>query len=122
MTNYKTLEIWKKSLLLVKDVYTITRAFPKDELYVLTSQLRRAAISIPANVAEGYGRNHKKDSIQFFHVSRGSLYELETLLNIAFLTGALKESHFNQLSEALDECLKIINGLINYFERTSIKE
>jgi len=122
MTNYKTLEIWKKSLLLVKDVYTITRAFPKDELYVLTSQLRRAAISIPANVAEGYGRNHKKDSIQFFHVSRGSLYELETLLNIAFLTGALKESHFNQLSEALDECLKIINGLINYFERTSIKQ
>lgn len=68
---------------LVKTIYQLTRSFPKEELYGLTSQLRRAAVSIAANIAEGTGRQYKKDTLQFLHISRGSLYEVETLLNIA---------------------------------------
>lgn len=78
MTGYKNLEVWKKSMQLVKEVYTITVVFPKQEAYGLTSQTRRAAVSVPANIAEGCGRLFKKDTRQFLHVARGSLYELET--------------------------------------------
>ena len=77
MTNYKKLEAWKKSMELVKEIYEITRSFPREELYALTSQIKRAAVSVPCNIAEGSGRNYKKDTIQFLHIARGSLYEVE---------------------------------------------
>jgi len=80
MKTYKNLDSWKKSMQLVKVIYLTVKDFPKEELYGLTSQIKRAAVSIPANIAEGIGRNYKKDTIQFLHISRGSLYELETLL------------------------------------------
>lgn len=79
MTNYKNLEAWKKSMELVREVYILRKKYPKEEFYALTSQIKRTAISVPANIAEGSGRNYKKDTIQFLHISRGSLYELETL-------------------------------------------
>ena len=66
-----------------KEIYKLTQLYPKEERYGLTSQTNRAAVSIPANIAEGLGRNHKKDTIQFLHISRGSAYEVETLLSIA---------------------------------------
>jgi four helix bundle protein len=78
MTGYKQLEAWKKSMLLVKEVYILTKLFPKEEQYVLASQIKRAAVSVPSNIAEGSGRNYKKDTIQFLHIARGSLYEVET--------------------------------------------
>lgn len=78
--TYKELDVWLKARAFVKDIYLITKEFPKDELYSLVAQMRRCAISIPSNVAEGYGRQYKKESIQFFHIARGSLYELETQL------------------------------------------
>ena len=80
MSNYKKLDVWKQSMLLVKEIYLMTKKFPKEELYALTSQAKRAAISIPCNIAEGIGRNYKKDTIQFLHISGGSLYELEHCL------------------------------------------
>ena len=120
MTNYKTLEAWKKSMLLVKDIYLLTKAFPKDELYTLTSQIRRAAISIPSNIAEGSGRKHKKETIQFLHISRGSLYEVDTQLNIAILTNILTEEKFKPVSEQTEECIKILNGLITYYEKNDL--
>lgn len=76
--NYKDLEVWKRSRKLVKAVYTLTRVFPREELYALTSQLRRAAISIPSNLAEGHSRSGTKDFIQFISIAIGSLAELET--------------------------------------------
>jgi len=73
MANYKTLEAWKKSMFLVKEVYTKCKLYPKEELYALTSQTKRAAVSIPSNIAEGCGRRTKKDTTQFLYISRGSL-------------------------------------------------
>jgi S23 ribosomal protein. len=101
MKSYKELDAWKKSMQLVKDVYLLIRTFPKEELYGLTSQIKRAAVSVPANIAEGIGRNYKKDTTQFLHVSRGSLYELETLLNIAEMIGILKAEDLNSISQIL---------------------
>ncbi|HMJ46487.1 MAG TPA: four helix bundle protein [Ferruginibacter sp.] len=90
MKSYKELDGWKKSMELVKNVYLLIKTFPKEELYGLTSQIKRAAVSVPANIAEGIGRNYKKDTTQFLHISRGSLYELEILLNIAEMIAFLK--------------------------------
>jgi len=121
MTNYKNLEAWKKSMLLVKEIYLLTKKYPREELYALTSQTKRAAVSIPSNIAEGCGRNYKKDTIQFLHISRGSIYELETLLNIAVMVEIIGENDFASLAEKIDECIKILNGLISYYEKSGLK-
>lgn len=116
MTNYKSLEAWKQSMQLVKEVYELVKIFPKDETFSLASQAKRAAISVPANIAEGAGRNFKKESIHFFHISRGSLYELETLLNISSMVNIVNEDQLKPVSEHIDECMRILNGLIRYFK------
>ncbi len=107
---------------LVKQVYILTKLYPKEELFALTSQTKRAVVSIPSNIAEGIGRNYKKDTVQFLHVSRGSLYELETLLNIAVMVEIVSEQKIEQLILLIDENLKILNGLIKAYEkRTDLK-
>ena len=122
MTGYKKLEAWKKSMLLVKEIYVLTKSFPKEELYGLTSQTKRAAVSVPCNIAEGSGRNYKKDTIQFLHISRGSLYELETQLCIALMLEFLNEETYRTLELMIDEEVRIINGLIRSYEnRTDLK-
>lgn len=78
MKSYIELDVWKQSRLLVKQVYELTKQFPKEEQYGLSNQMRRCSVSIPSNIAERHGRNHTKDSLQFFFIARGSLYELET--------------------------------------------
>jgi len=81
--SFKDLKIWQKGIEIVKDVYTITRSFPNEEMYGLTSQMRRSAVSIPSNVAEGFRRFHNKEFAQFLHIAFGSAAELETQLIIA---------------------------------------
>ena len=71
--SYTSLDVWKNSRELVKQIYMLTNNFPKEEIYSLTSQLRRAAISIPSNIAEGVARNFQKETLQFLHISKGSL-------------------------------------------------
>jgi four helix bundle protein len=83
---YTDLEAWKEARILVKLIYTNLSQFPKDEMFGLLSQIKRSAISIPSNIAEGNGRQHRKDSLQFFYIARGSAYELETQL---YLSGDL---------------------------------
>jgi len=117
MTNYKTLDAWKLSMELVKEIYILTKEYPGDEKYSLIDQTKRAALSIPCNIAEGMGRNHKKDTIQFLYISRGSGYEIETLINIAFKTSIIDEKSFNEISKKIDRNIKMINGLINYLEQ-----
>ena len=81
--SFEDLVVWKKSMVLTKEVYLLTRTFPDDERFSLTNQIRRAVISIPSNIAEGFGRYSDKDYLHFLYISRGSLYELKTQLYIA---------------------------------------
>lgn len=109
-------------MLLIKEIYAITKLYPKEELFALTSQTKRAAISIAANIAEGVGRNYKKDTVQFLHIARGSLYEVETLLNIAVMVEIINEDRFNHFENRIDEEIRILNGLIKSYEsRTDLK-
>jgi four helix bundle protein len=116
MTNYKNLDAWLISMELVKEIYQLTRAYPKEEMFGLTSQIKRAVVSIPCNIAEGLGRKHKKDTIQFLHVARGSAYGVETLLNVAVMTNLISRETQDRISQLLDRSMKLINGLINYLE------
>jgi four helix bundle protein len=99
MVTHKDLDIWKLGIELVEEVYKNTIEFPKEEIYGLTSQMRRAAISIPSNISEGATRSSKKEFIKFLYVSLGSLAELETQLIIAEKIGYLKNSHLMELTE-----------------------
>ncbi len=121
MTNYQNLDVWKKSMLTVKGIYTELKFYPKEEMYALTSQTKRAAISVPANIAEGIGRNYKKNTLQFLHIARGSLYELETLLKIAEMLQITKEEKFQKIQEQIQECLRLLNGFITYYEKSTLK-
>jgi four helix bundle protein len=116
MSSYKELDAWKKSKDLVKEIYVELNSFPSDEKFGLISQIKRASVSVPANIAEGHGRNHTKDTIQFLHISRGSLYEVETLLIIAEDLGFITSEKSTLLQSKISECARILNGLIKYFE------
>lgn len=117
ISSYKDLDVWRQTRLLVKYSYSLTKKFPKEEQFGLTNQIRRSSISIPSNIAEGCGRNHSKDSTQFFFIARGSLYELETQLIVAFDLEYISENKLNSLLEQVTKCKKILNGFINYFQR-----
>ena len=117
--KYTDLDVWKEARQLVTAIYSISTTFPKEELFGLTNQLRRCAISIPSNIAEGCGRNHKKDSIQFFYISRGSLYEAETQLYVSFDLKYLLESDLNTTLTKLETVRKLLNGLIRYYSSES---
>ncbi len=117
MKSYRELDAWKKSRLLVKKIYQLTQKFPPDEKFGLISQMRRCCISVPANIAEGLGRNTSKDTIQFLHISRGSLYELETFSILSLDLEYISEVECNKISEEINTCGMVLNGLINYLER-----
>jgi len=113
--GHRDLNVWKKSLDLVEELYKCTRDFPKEESYSLTSQIRRSAISIPSNIAEGAARNSKKEFIQFLYIALGSTAELETQLIISGRLGYLKES--TEFRTKLDEIKKMLLGLISFLRK-----
>ena len=102
---------WQQGVALVKAIYGLTQNFPQAELYALTSQMRRAAISVPANIAEGMGRNTTKELLQFLIIARGSLTELDTYLVLARELGYTKET--DGIETTLDRVFGLIGGLIN---------
>lgn len=110
--SYRDLEVWKRAIELVTEVYRITRAFPKDEMYGLTSQIRRAASSVPANIAEGWGRNMTGEYIQFLRIARGSLLELETHVTIAENLGYVSHEASGQMANRTEEIGKMMCALI----------
>jgi|SRR5450432_867699 four helix bundle protein len=117
MTNYKELDVWILSMETVKLVYDLIKTYPRDEKYSLIDQTTRAAISIPSNIAEGLGRNHKKDTIQFLHIARGSAYEVDTLLCIAKRVNVMDDLTYNKAYEKIKRNIQVINGFINYLEK-----
>jgi four helix bundle protein len=110
--SHRDLIVWQKAIDLVVSVYAATENFPKTELYGLTSQIRRCATSIPANIAEGQGRRLPGEFIQFLGNARGSLLELDTHLEIARRLGMLSEEAHLALMEKLIEVRKLLNGLM----------
>ena len=111
ISSYKDLLIWKKGIVIVVKVYQLTKAFPSEELYALTNQIKRASVSIPSNIAEGYGRNTDKSFSHFIVISRGSLCELETQLIIAKELGFVVDFElYNEILELIIEESKMINA------------
>ncbi|MFL6207384.1 MAG: four helix bundle protein [Pyrinomonadaceae bacterium] len=110
--SHRDLIAWQKAMELVVRVYNLSKQFPKEELYSLTNQLRRAAVSIPANIAEGQGRRSKAEFRQFLGNARGSLLELDTHLELALRLNYLESIEHANVQEQLREVGRIINGLI----------
>ena len=113
------MSVWLQSRQLTKAVYELTRQFPKDELFGLTNQLRRAAVSIPSNIAEGCGRQHTRDTLQFLFIARGSLFEVETQLYLAFDLTYLNEESLQKLLVDITNCKKLLQGFIRYYRSIS---
>lgn len=109
--SYKELIVWQKSILLAKEVYLLTENFPKSEIYGITSQIRRSAISIPSNIAEGSGRKSTKEYAQFFSIAYGSALELETQLIISKDLNLSEPSTFLKTEQLLIEVLKMLNSM-----------
>jgi len=120
--NFTDLNAWKESHKLVLEIYRATKNFPKEEIFGLSSQIKRAAISITSNIAEGFGRFSKKEQIQFFYISLGSLVETQNQLIIAKDVGYLSEKDYNSIYEQTINSQKIINGLIRFNKTILIKE
>jgi four helix bundle protein len=110
--TYKDLEAWQRAMRLVLEVYRSTAGFPKDEMFGLTSQLRRAAISVASNIAEGKGRFSDRELSQFLAVSRGSVFEIETQVVIALELGFLSKPQGEDLLNRCAEVGRLLNGLI----------
>jgi len=113
---YRKLETWKKAYTLGIEVYRLTKSFPKEELYGITSQMRRAATSIAANIAEGNARASTKENRQFVSIARGSASELETWLMFSKDLGYLKVEDFQRIALLLDEVKRLLFGLLRSLE------
>jgi len=112
MKDYKEPEVWQKGVTLATSLYDVSRGFPDTEKFGLTTQVRRAATSVPANIAEGWGRGSTKEYVQFLHVARGSLLELETHLIIADRLGYLSRERFAEAQKTIESIGMMLNRLI----------
>lgn len=114
--NHKELDVWKKSMDLVVIIYKISNLFPDSEKFGLTSQIRRAAVSIPSNIAEGAGRKGDKEFVQFIHIALGSLSELETQYLIAIQLEFIRKS--NDVEVLINDVKRLLLGFRNYLIKT----
>lgn len=112
-SNYKELKVWQKAMDLTVEVYKLVKLLPKEETYALSDQMRRAVVSIPSNIAEGQGRNSDKEFIQFLSFARGSLWELETQIEICLRIGYIDQSLTTNIYNLIAEISKMINVLSN---------
>ncbi|UQB69920.1 four helix bundle protein [Epilithonimonas zeae] len=111
MKPHRNLKAWSDSISLIKEIYVITKSFPREELFGITSQMRRAALSIPLNIAEGAARTSKKEFIRFLDIAIGSIAELDTLFIISSDLKFLSDDEFRLLNEKLDLIGKLVYGL-----------
>lgn len=117
MKPHQNLEVWKRSFLLVKKLYALTASFPTTEKFGLTSQIRRAATSVPVNIAEGSARRSDKELLQFLYIALGSASELDTLLLLSKELGFTEPEECDRLLVDLDSIFKLILGFINSVKR-----
>ena len=116
MKSYRDLIVWQKSMNLVTLIYKLVLELPENEKYGLTPQIKRSAISIPSNIAEGYGRNYRKDYSRFLQIARGSLFENQTQLEIAVNLDFIKAENLEEIKELSIEIEKMLNSLIKKLE------
>lgn len=114
ITSFTGLDTWKEGHRLVLMIYDITKKFPKEEIFGLTSQIRRAAVSITSNIAEGFSRNSTKEKIQFYTIARGSNVEIQNQLLIAKDIKYIDKENFDKIAEQSVRVNKLINGMIRY--------
>ncbi len=112
ITSYKDLDVWKKAIELVEEIYVATRKFPKEELYGIINQMRRSAISIPSNIAEGKTRQHVNEYVQFLYIALGSCAELETQVIIACKLGYLIGKQTETILEKIDHVARMARNLV----------
>jgi four helix bundle protein len=115
--GYKKLNAFCKSDELVILIYKYTKDFPRDEVFGLVSQMRRAAVSVPANIVEWYGRNNKRERLQFCYIAKGSLMELEYYIDLSYKLGYINEEKYRTLNLKRSEVGRLLNGFINYQKR-----
>jgi four helix bundle protein len=116
--TYHDLKVWQGAMELTTKIYRITRKFPAEELYGLSTQLRRAAVSVPSNIAEGKGRSSDKELLQFLSRARGSLYEVQTQLAIAEMLGFLTKADYEDVRQQADAVGRMLSGMIARFRET----
>ena len=116
LKNHKDLKVWQKSYRLCLDIYRTTKKFPKEERYGLTSQIRRAAVSIPSNIAEGYGRKTTADYLRFLYIAYGSICELETQLLLSGDLNYVKQENLKALKDGTEEVERMLKALIKSLE------
>lgn len=119
MSDYTKLEVWQKSRALARDIYDVSGAFPGHELFGLTQQIRKAAVSIPSNIAEGAGRGSRRDRRNFILIARGSAFEVETQLFIAEDLHYVSSSKANELRQRASQIARMLTGLIRYYASTT---
>jgi len=119
--NFKNIKAWQYADDLAVLVYSKTNSFPKEELYGITSQLRRAAVSVPTNIAEGASREHKNEYLHFLYIARGSIAEIEYLLHLSRRVGYLKNDEYRQVEDRREEAAKTLQGLINSVKKDTNK-
>ena len=113
MKSYRDLIVWQKSMTWVTLVYSLSSSIPESEKFGLISQIRKSSVSIPSNIAEGYGRNYKKDYSRFLQIARGSLFECQTQIEIAINLNFISEEDCKEINELSIEIEKMLNSLIN---------
>lgn len=114
--NFKKLKIWQNAMSICKEVFAVTKEFPKSELYSLTSQINRAVVSVPSNIAEGSSRSSKKDFKRFLEIALGSLFELQTQIVLANYKDYINNNEINYLEEKIEELQKMISGFMRSLE------
>ena len=116
-SDFKQLDVWKLSMDFAIDLYELIKCLPPEERFALCDQLRRAAISVPSNIAEGQSRNSSKEFIHFLSISKGSLAEIETQLIICCRLGYIEQSIIDEYINRLENISRMIKGLINYLQK-----
>ena len=117
LQSYKDLEVWQKSVDLVVCIYALTKQFPKEEIYALTNQIRRAAVSIPSNIAEGRAKRSTRDFIRFINIAYGSAAELETQLFISEKLGYVSSEQLRPLFDDISRVGRMLNGMLSGLEK-----
>ena len=121
MKDYKNMDVWNESRKLVKKTYEVTKKFPKEERFGLTSQAQRSAVSQFSNISEGLGRKYKKETIHFLSDARGSLYELDAQMIAALDQKYISETEYKEILNQIELVLRLVNGTITYYENAKLK-